>query len=496
MTTREQPEKQGKSAESEAIKKQLTSEERTNVNLVTLENWGVPSEKADDLIDERGYLKKGAYDYRDKLTTRERHQAATQIHDAQRAAIRNRGLKDNLINQAPLVQGLGILGGGNMVKIVGGDQPERWGMVYQFGGQRFVFTFDSEAQVEQAFGSDWGREVSSTTINFEDIMDRATTGEGGTYMHAGSAGQWIGVDGNFASMMDNAVYEAASTVGITDPTLLGQYVRNPDILKLVAQGAVMDWTGQRLQGEIRKTDFYKNTLYPGIEQFYGYSTNPGQEWRQYNDNLSSVLQLLGFERGKNGDYRETVGEFLRSGVDDESVVSFAPALVKAQQFEGFRPILNEWLERDGRPPIDGEGWIDLFAGTSEIELGDIAERAHLQYAAQQQGLSLAPEQVDILGSRTDLDDRQRGLLFGQVASQVTALGRTGLQQLQALGFTEGDGGLDYLLHGAAGLGYGGLSEVEINQRINQVSTNLGAADDPLAYGSRQQRYRRFTQTGA
>ena len=132
--------------------------------------------------------------------------------------------------------------------------------------------------------------------------------------------------------------------------------------------------------------------------------------------------------------------------------------------------LNQWLDLRGDPEItDFEDWLDVLEGTSERQLGDIIERADLQYAAQQQGITLSSAQIDDFADVSGLDRNASRSLFANVSNQINALGSRGLL---SSGLS-----VDHLLYGNAGLEYDGVGSQEIQRRVANTAAELGAGDE-------------------
>src|SRR5690606_38626671 len=183
--------------------------------------------------------------------------------------------------------------------------------------------------------------------------------------------------------------------------------------------------------------------YPGIERFYGKTSQPEQAWANYVANVTPALRQLGYEPDANGTFNEQIKKMLDSGIDDQAFLSMSSVFARAQQNLQFAQVLNQWAQRDLGREIGFNDWFDLLAGESIPELEQLAERASLAYMAQEASANITQAQVERLAERTDLSEQEAARLFRDFNQAVLALGESGLRR----------GGLtrDEVLSAAAGI---------------------------------------------
>jgi LysM repeat protein len=327
----------------------------------------------------------------------------------------------------------GILNGGTVVKVRRDDQDDLWFMQYEYppgSGQFVLFQFDSLDQVKATLGKDFATSGDfSVSARPEKFIQLDTVDI------VGSAAELAGMSGNFTGFIEDLQFQAALDAGIRDPGLIGKYLSDPDVQRILALGALGDWTPERIQAEIRGTTFYQDVLYPGIKHFLDLgSANPEGEWKQYVNTVSGALDLLGIERDPDGSFRSAVGDLLSGGVDDQQFVAMAPTLFKAQNSPEFAETLNAWMQRDLGRELTFDELFDVFNGTSSGELNQVVEQANLEFAAQQQGVEVARGRLARIAANTDLTEAQAQAAFSTVEQQLLALdqvileGRFGLTQ--------------------------------------------------------------------
>lgn len=359
----------------------------------------------------------------------------------------------------------GVLSGGTLTLISRDGQDDLWAQVYEYpagSGQFLVWTYANIEQVEATFGADF---LTATKFERrdEDFLDDLQN-----VQIVDSADELIGLEGSLLTMLDDAIRAGAADMGITDPTILGQYYNDPEIQRLLAQSAVLGWSETRLTGEIRNTSFYQDVLYPGIENFFGFS-NPEQEWNQYVSNVVPWLKQMGVEPDADGTYRSTIGDMLDTGVDDAAFVQFAPTFINASVNTAFGDTLSQWTERAGLGAVDFDSWFDVIAGTAPLELQEIVESATLAYQAEQRDIALDPLLIEQIAQETSFSEEQAAALFSNVEASLLALGDAGLSR--------GRLSVEALTRASAGLSFNGESPEEIRRRAGKLATELGMADD-------------------
>ena len=385
----------------------------------------------------------------------------------------------------------GALGGYQVVRISGDGAEDSYGLLYDWpsigGGvsdRKFLYRFDSYQQAVQTLGEDFDY---WSTISEGEIIESFQEGDG-LYINAGSATEVIGQGGSWKQLVNNMLAQGLQGIGATDPTILGGLYQQSEVMDLIAQYVVGDLTPQWLVGEIRKTDYYTQVVYPGIDEFYGRSANPEQEWNTYYGNIEDVLRAYGFQPDPKRGFRDMVGELLGQGVDDSEVIGFQETWFRTRDAAPYLPILNEWLAEDGLPGLTLDTLFDTFAQTMPDELRSIAEKANIQYAVEQQGFSLSRTQISEFASRAALDAQGYERVANQVGSQLAALGPAGLDQT---GY-----GVDHLLSAAAGLEHGGVGAGDVRRRVQSVARSIAGDDDPVDIGDPRRVFGAYNVAGA
>src|SRR5690606_6321106 len=188
------------------------------------------------------------------------------------------------------------------------------------------------------------------------------------------------------------MHDAAMQAGLRDPSIIGRIANDPEMQRIMAQATIGNWTPEQIVAEQRNTNFWKNELYPGIEHFYGKTSQPEQAWANYVGNVTPALRQLCYEPDANGTFNEQIKTMLDSGIDDQTFLSQAPVFARAQQNLQFAQVLNEWAQRDLGREIGFNDWFDLLAGESIPELEQLAERASLAYMAQEASANITQAQ--------------------------------------------------------------------------------------------------------
>lgn len=308
----------------------------------------------------------------------------------------------------------GVMRGGTSIKV--GDiyyQAYEWPTG---SGRWIVYRFNDADQLIAAFGEDPGVFRKSQGWFEENVIA------------VSEAEEVIGSWGSWSARMDTIMAEGARDMGVTDPGLAGRIANNIEMQRIMAAALEGDWTQEQIRAEQRKTDFWKNELYPGIEAFYDRTIDPERAWKQYVDNVTPALKALGYEPGADGRFTSQIGEMLSSGIDDEIFVSQVPTFLQAQQNSEFAGVLNQWAERELGRSVEFNDWFDLLSGESMPELEGVAEKARLAYNQQQAGAGLTDSQVASLADRTQLSEPEMRTLFSEFNQSLLALGDTGLKR--------------------------------------------------------------------
>jgi hypothetical protein len=221
---------------------------------------------------------------------------------------------------------------------------------------------------------------------------------------------------------------------------------------------------------LRGTNFWQDVLYPGIDRFYGQTTEPEALWADYNRTVKGALEALGYEPDSDGSYRSLVGEMLKKGVKEDAFVQSAATFIRAEQSPDFRNTLNKWtVAKLGREVSFGE-WFDLLAGQTTTEIAEVVELANLQFAAERAGLQVAAQHLENLAGALDLTEEQAFAAFNNVERQLLAIGD---ENLARYGLSQAD-----LVAASAGiLPESGRSIETVRQQARKAATELALIDD-------------------
>jgi hypothetical protein len=313
---------------------------------------------------------------------------------------------------------LGILQGGETIRVEV-DGQIRWYQIYEFppGSKQFIsYQFNSEEQAAAALGTGFEFTNQSDTWFNTNVVAEA------------EAEEVIGLTGSFAGLTNEIMIDAALAAGVNDPSLVGQIASDPEMQAIMAQAVVGNWTEEQIIAAQRDTDFWKNVLYPGIDKFYGQTTDPEKAWLDYRRDVSPILRQLGYEPDANGTFNSQVQQMLGLNVDSQTFISQAPTFILATQNEEFAAVLNQWAQRDLGREIGFNDWFDLIAGESIPELEQVAENARLAWIAQNRGTTISDIEIEALAARTELSDAEAAQAFAEVNQAMLALGARGLER--------------------------------------------------------------------
>jgi len=359
----------------------------------------------------------------------------------------------------------GLLQGGQITKIEREGAANLWLAAYQYppnSGNFFTFQFESLEQIDATLGDGWWQRPQWQV----DIKDEEWLASPDVTL-VDSAAAVIGIPGTFTGLMTEIQMQTALDMGITDPGLLGQYLSSPEIQLSLAKGGLADWSPERIQAEIRNTDFYRNDLYPGIDQFFNLgSTSPEADWARYRNNVAASLETLGLENT-----RANVGSLITSGISDQRFNEFAPVFKRE-----YAAAVNQWAETRLGRTLDFNEIFDIFDGTPAPDLARVIEEGNLQFAADQTSLGVESQMISRLAKQTDLTETQIRANFNNAELGLLALGDVGLERA---GLSQRQ-----LVNAAFGLTSGGaegrLSAAEITQRAGKFAREQGLLDDPKA----------------
>ena len=214
------------------------------------------------------------------------------------------------------------------------------------------------------------------------IIQESNINDGDTWL-LGGAEAFAGGEGTYDQFFGTIMEEAALEAGIRDPNRLSRVYQDPTVQRILAEGAQGDWSDERIQAEIRNTDIYYD-IYPGIDKILASgSVDPEAEWRTYYNSVEDGLRVLGYETDEFGNYDAQVGDMLEKGIDSDDFTAFVPTFVRAEQSPEFMASLNAWTQNDLGVDITFEDWFDVLDGNPAPEIGEVVEKAIIQYQAEQ-----------------------------------------------------------------------------------------------------------------
>lgn len=322
---------------------------------------------------------------------------------------------DGVVDNDPVdIAKPGVMPGGKLIRV--GDE---FYQAYEFppgSGNFMVFQYDNRDQVIETFGDIPAYEERSLKwLNEHGIVQA-------------DANEVIGETVDFHRFTATLMQDAAMAAGIRDPSLIGRIASDPEMQQIMAQAIAGDYTPQQVLAEQRKTDFWKNVLYPGIERFYSMSDNPESDYREYMAAVEPALEALGYERGADGTYKNQIKRMLDNEIDASTFLGQVPTYIRATQNAEFAAVLDRWADQELGRNVDFNDWFDLLAGASVPELESIAEKAMLAYEAQTRGANISDDQIEQLAARTQLTQAQAVAALSGFNEAVLALGDEGLSR--------------------------------------------------------------------
>ena len=310
----------------------------------------------------------------------------------------------------------GLLAGGETIKVTV-DGQDRYYQIYEFpagSGQYVSYQFNDL----NALGAATGDRSPAHTIRSESWFDRNVVAEA-------PAEQIIGLPGTWQGFSQEIIKDEAALLGINDPSLLGLFASDPEMQAIAAKAAIGDWSATEVRAAQRQTDFWKNTLYPGIENFYSQTTDPELAWANYVRNVDGSLVSLGYERDADGTYNSTIENMLDRGISDTAFNIMAPTFVQAQNSEQYMSTLQQWAARDGIS-MDFGDFFDLMDGNAVPEVQAIAEKAMLQWRADNAGVGVTGAQIENIAGASQLSQAQADQAFADFNRTIAAVGDLGL----------------------------------------------------------------------
>jgi len=359
----------------------------------------------------------------------------------------------------------GVMNGGVLVRVARSGADDLWVMAYEWptgSGQSMVWQFDNQAQVTATFGANWWETVPFQNRTEEWFNDSATL--------LSSADEIVGVEGNFLRLMQDSMREAAVTAGLSDPSLQGLIAANPEWQQIVALKALGQLTDAQMMAELRRTDLWTQTLYPGISTLLGRTAEPEQAWLTYSNTVEQGLNALGYDRDPDGSYRQAIGNMLTKGVDGDLFVESVPTFVRAEQSTNFRSALGQWTQAMLGKDLDFSTWFDVLAGEAPPEIARVVELAQLQYAANATSVGINSTLLQRIAADTNLSEAQAVAAFNETERNLLALGDEGLGRY---GLTQ-----DELVSAFTGIQPpSGRSIEQVRLTAQKAAVELGLSDD-------------------
>jgi hypothetical protein len=327
----------------------------------------------------------------------------------------------------------GVLKGGTTIR-VNTPQGQRWYQVYEFppgSGQFVSYQFSDQKQAEAALGQGF------------DFVPKSETWYNAKVVAESQSEEVVGLSGNWGSMMTEIQRDAAIAAGVRDPSLIGRMMSDPSMQRILAQATVGDWTPEQILAEQRKTGFWQNTLYPGIKNFYGRTTEPEKAWNNYVGNVQPSITSLGYKQDADGTYNSVIKRMLDAGIDAQIFAENAPVFQQAIQNKEFFAVYKARVQAELGKDIGFGEWFSVLKGEASPELMKVAEGATVAYAAKQSDFALGEAQLQRLIAERDMSGDEAKNVFSEVNQAVLALGDAGLKR----------GGLsrDDILSAAAGI---------------------------------------------
>jgi hypothetical protein len=356
----------------------------------------------------------------------------------------------------------GVLAGGRLARVRIGGGEFRWYQIYEMppGSSQFVsYQFDDLEQVKAANGG----EVPFFRTWTPDFFNKSVVAEA-------AAEEVIGLGGNWTALFNEIASEAAQAAGIKDPGLAGRIASDPEMQKIFGLATIGDWTPEQVKAAQRDTKFWKDTLYPGIQAFYGQTSDPEGAWVNYNSNVSPALTALGYKKDADGTFNTNIKKMLNGGIDAQVFLENAPIFMQATQNSQFFDVLKQRAKKELGKNIGFGDWFALLKGEAAPEIQQVAEGAVVAYQAQQAGVSLGESMLQRLVTQTDLTEAGARNVFTEVNQAVLALGNTGLQR----------GGLsrDDVVSAMANIkGVSGLNPEEVRLRVAKLAQENALFDD-------------------
>lgn len=350
----------------------------------------------------------------------------------------------------------GVWAGGETIRVPTDDGLSRYYQIYEYppgSGNFMAFQYNDRDHVIATLGEDYSQTSRTQSWFDQNVLVEA------------SAEEVIG-PGSFQRYTSELMQDAATQAGFRDPTLAGIIANDPEMQQIMVQAIAGDWSAEQVLAAQRQTSFWQDELYPGIDRFYGRTTDPEAAWVSYSRSITPALRALGYEPDASGTFNTQIEEMLDLNIDADVFLSQVPVFIQAEQNAQYATVLNAWAERELGREVEFNDWFDLVAGEAPLDLEQVAEDARLAYNAQQQGTALTDDQISALARQTDLSEAEARAVFSSVNQAVMALGDRGLARG---GLTTQD-----ILDAEAGVG-GNVDEVK--RKVAKLAREEALFDD-------------------
>ena len=357
----------------------------------------------------------------------------------------------------------GVLAGGYTVRARQPDGTYRWYQVYQLppgSGQHVAYQFNDVQQVEAALGpmpgfADW------TPSQFTQNTQNGSVA---------AAEEVIGMGGDWNTFSQEVMQQAAARAGVTDPTLIGKMWSDPQMQQIAGKAIIGSWSPEQILAEQRKTAFWTDTLYPGIQAFYGRTTEPERAWNNYTADVGPALTALGYQKDASGSYNAQIKTMLDGGIDAQVFLENVPIFQQAVQNLGFFEVLRQRSQAELGKDLAFGDWFSLLKGEAAPEIQQVAEGAVVAYQAQQAKVGLDEGMLQRLINERDLSEAEARNLFSEVNQAVLALGEPGL--------VRGNLTRDDVISGMAGIkSVTGLSPDDVKLRVAKIARENDLFDE-------------------
>lgn len=359
----------------------------------------------------------------------------------------------------------GVLNGGTLTKVRREGADDIWLMAFEWprGSGKFVaWQFDSVDQLEQVFGEKWWESIPVTPRNENFFQNNITVLD--------SVDEITGLTGDFNGLMDDTMRQAALLAGVNDPTLVGLIANDPEWQEIIAVAGLGNWTDAQLTAELRQTSLWQNTLYPGIANLYGQTSEPEQAWAAYRGSVEDSLGDLGYARDPDGTYNSIIGDMLNKGIDDDLWNQSVGTFIRAESSTEFRSALDKWTQDRLGKSLEFGDWFDLLAGETSPEIAEVAELAQLQFQIDQTGSSIGDEALLRIAANTDLSEGAAAAAFNKVEQGLLAIGD---ENLSRFGLTKDD-----LIAASTGISAtSGRSTEQIRLSAQKAAFQMGLSDN-------------------